>query len=87
MDIDFAAKRLAWGKFWNCGQTCITADYVLVHKDVEKQLIEALKKKIFEFHGQDPQRSDSYCRIISLRQLKVEYETFECHKFFFSYNH
>jgi hypothetical protein len=40
------------GKFFNCGQTCITADYILVHKDVEQQLIEGLKKAITKFYGQ-----------------------------------
>lgn len=71
--VQFLVTGSNWfrGKFWNSGQTCITADYVLVHSDVAKQLVEALKKRIFEFHGEDPQQSESYGRIISLRQLKV----------------
>jgi acyl-CoA reductase-like NAD-dependent aldehyde dehydrogenase len=70
VDIDFAAKKIAWGKFWNCGQTCITSDYILVHKDVEKKLIDALVKRIHEFFGKTPKTSESYARIINDRALQ-----------------
>jgi len=49
VNINFAAKRIAWGKFWNCGQTCITSDYILVHVDVEKELINSLIQHIQDF--------------------------------------
>jgi acyl-CoA reductase-like NAD-dependent aldehyde dehydrogenase len=65
------AHLILRGKFWNCGQTCITSDYILCHKDVEKQLIQSLKEHIEAFYGKDPQKSESYPRIISERQLKV----------------
>eukprot|EP01126_Amoeba_proteus_P015975 TRINITY_DN172_c0_g1_i3.p1 TRINITY_DN172_c0_g1~~TRINITY_DN172_c0_g1_i3.p1 ORF type:complete len:381 (-),score=41.55 TRINITY_DN172_c0_g1_i3:735-1877(-) len=69
-DIDFVAKRLVWGKFWNCGQTCIAPDYILVLKDVEEELIKSLKKYIHHFHGPDPEQSTSFCRVISIAALK-----------------
>lgn len=51
-------------------QTCITADYVLCHKDVQEPFIAALKKYITKFFGEDPQKSESYARIISKDHAK-----------------
>lgn len=50
-DLNLAAKRIAWGKFMNAGQTCVAPDYVLVHEDVAKLFLEQLAKetaKMFE---------------------------------------
>ena len=44
-DINLAAKRIAWGKLLNSGQTCIAPDYVLVDEEVEPQFIDALSKE------------------------------------------
>ena len=41
-DLEVAARRIAWGKFMNAGQTCIAPDYVLVHQEREAELIDAL---------------------------------------------
>lgn len=51
--IDIAAKRLVFGKFINCGQTCVAPDYVLVHKSREEELLAALKKYIDLFYPKD----------------------------------
>ena len=50
-DIKLAAKRIAWGKFLNNGQTCIAPDYVLVHESRKLALIEELKAVIHEHYG------------------------------------
>ncbi|ARN77102.1 aldehyde dehydrogenase [Nonlabens spongiae] len=63
-NIPVAARRIAWGKFLNAGQTCIAPDYILCHKSVKVEFTEALKKSIIEFYGENPQRSDDYPRII-----------------------
>ena len=42
--IDFAAKRIAWGKLLNCGQSCVSPDYVLIDKKVKDQFLEAYFK-------------------------------------------
>lgn len=50
-DLNLAAKRIAWGKFMNAGQTCVAPDYVLVHEDVAELFLEQLTKetaKMFE---------------------------------------
>lgn len=76
-DIALAAKRIAWAKFFNCGQACITVDYILVHKDVHDQLAEALKNQIREFFGADPKKSDSFARVISKDHVKRLAELFK----------
>lgn len=65
--IKTAARRVAWGKFFNCGQTCIAPDYVLVHGDIYDQFKVALIEAIGEFYGDDPQQSPDYGRIVNDR--------------------
>lgn len=47
-DIAVAAKRIAWGKYFNAGQTCVSPDYVMVDKDVEEPLLANLRDAIKE---------------------------------------
>ena len=64
-NIEVTSRRILWGKFMNAGQTCVAPDYLLVHKDVRKGLIEALINGIGKFYGPSPQRSKDYARIIN----------------------
>jgi len=64
-DLDVAARRIAWGKFLNAGQTCIAPDYVLVQADREEELVEKLERCVAEFYGEDPAKTDDYGRIVS----------------------
>jgi len=71
-DIEDAAEKLVWGKFLNCGQTCIAPDYILVHESQMEQLIEQLIKcidKYFDPDGEGIDNSDSYGRIINKKHL------------------
>lgn len=63
-NINIAAKRIAWGKTINAGQTCIAPDYVLVHQDVKEQLIEKMKFHINKMYGENPIESPYYPRIV-----------------------
>ncbi|MDZ7806103.1 MAG: aldehyde dehydrogenase [Gracilimonas sp.] len=63
--IKTAAKRIAWGKFLNAGQTCVAPDYVLVHSSVKENLLQELKKTIKNFYGVNPKLSPDYARIIN----------------------
>lgn len=65
-DIDLAARRLAWGKCLNAGQTCIAPDYLFVHTDVKEPLLEKIRQYISEFYGDQPRQSSDYPRIINL---------------------
>lgn len=64
-NIEVAARRIAWGKFVNAGQTCIAPDYVLVDRPVHDQLVAAIGRNITEFYGADPQRSADFARIVN----------------------
>ena len=64
-NVAVAAKRIAWGKFVNAGQTCIAPDYVLVEKSVHDQLVAGIGDAIREFYGDDPQQSADFARIVN----------------------
>lgn len=64
-NVEIAARRIAWGKFLNAGQTCIAPDYLLVHRSLEQPLTEALKKNVTLFYGETPALSPYYSRIIN----------------------
>ena len=66
-DIDVAARRIAWGKFTNAGQTCIAPDYVLVAADVEDRFLGALLRSVHDFYGENPKGSGDYGRIVNER--------------------
>ena len=69
-DLDLAAKRIAWGKFLNAGQTCVAPDYIMVHKDAKTELVEHLKKHIKKFFTENPKESPYFGRIINDRHVK-----------------
>lgn len=63
-DISCAAKRIAWGKCLNAGQTCIAPDYLLVHARIKNELLEKLIFYIRQFYGENPEKSPDYPRIV-----------------------
>jgi aldehyde dehydrogenase (NAD+) len=63
-NIAKAAKSVAWGKFTNCGQTCIAPDYAYVHESRLPQFVDAMKNAIATMYGAAAQSPD-YCRIIN----------------------
>ncbi|HLD54042.1 MAG TPA: aldehyde dehydrogenase [Sediminibacterium sp.] len=68
-NITIAAKRIAMPKFSNAGQMCVAPDYVLVHESKRVELIEALKKAIPQFYGNDAAKEEGYGRIINEKQF------------------
>jgi aldehyde dehydrogenase (NAD+) len=66
-NLDISAKRIAYGKFVNAGQTCVAPDYVLVHENVHDALVNRISSAIREFYGNDPQKSPDFARIINER--------------------
>ena len=69
-DIDLAARRIAWGKTLNSGQTCIAPDYILIHKDVKEAFVRAFGKEIHSLHGDNPQKDKHYVRIVNEKAFK-----------------
>lgn len=64
-DINVAAKRVAWGKTLNAGQTCIAPDYLMVHEEVKDRFLEALGKAFTELLGSNPQESGHFVRVVN----------------------
>lgn len=64
-NIQLAAKRIAWGKCLNAGQTCIAPDYVLIEESVKETFISAYKKAIEELYGKSVQTSKHFVRMVS----------------------
>ncbi|MBQ2290092.1 MAG: aldehyde dehydrogenase [Bacteroidaceae bacterium] len=64
-DIKVSAKRLAWGKTLNAGQTCIAPDYLLIHRSKIEQFVSEFAKAIRELHGNDIKQSRHYVRLVS----------------------
>ena len=68
--IALAAKRIVWGKFLNCGQTCVAPDYILCHESVKSELITALKQQIVVQFGVVPLANNSYGKIINQKHFE-----------------
>ena len=64
-NIKVAAKRIAWGKSLNAGQTCIAPDYLLVHQDVKEQFVAELQKAFRSLLGKNPQKTKHFVHIVS----------------------
>jgi len=69
-NIDLAARRIAWGKMINAGQTCIAPDYMFVHSSVKNELLQKIQKNIAEWYGENPQESKYFPRIVNENAMK-----------------
>ena len=65
VDIRTAAKRIAWGKTLNSGQTCIAPDYILIHEDVKERFVKAFAEEVRNLHGEDIQADTHYVRMVN----------------------
>jgi aldehyde dehydrogenase (NAD+) len=70
-NIPLVVRRIVWGKFINCGQTCIAPDYVLVHESVKDDFVVQCKKEITAAYGADARQSPDYARIINQNNFEV----------------
>jgi len=66
-NIEVAARRIVFGKFYNCGQTCIAPDFVMIEESVHDAFIEAMRRTIAEFYAGDAKSSPDYARIVNER--------------------
>lgn len=67
--LEYTAKRIVWGKFFNAGQTCTAPDYLLVHRQIKQDLLTNIKKQIQIFYGDDPSTSKSFARVINQKHF------------------
>ena len=69
-DLKVAAKRVAWGKALNAGQTCIAPDYLMIHEDVKDKFLKLLVKEWKELLTKAPQQAKHFVRIVSDKALE-----------------
>ncbi len=63
--IPLAAKRIVFGKYLNCGQTCVAPDYILCHSSIKEELVKELTLQIKEQYGEKPLENSRYGKIIT----------------------
>ena len=64
-DIKIAARRIAWGKTLNAGQTCIAPDYLLIHRSRQEEFIKEFGQAVARLHGNDIKTSRHYVRLVT----------------------
>ena len=69
-DIEVAARRIAWGKTLNAGQTCIAPDYLLIHRSLQDEFSRAFARALHRLHGDDAQQSPHYGRLVNDRAFE-----------------
>ena len=68
-NLKLAARRLAFGKYLNCGQTCVAPDYVLVHDVVKEEFLTLLKAEIRSMYGEEPLKNADYGKMINRKHF------------------
>ncbi len=63
--IEYAARRIVWGKFVNAGQTCVAPDYLLVQESIKQKLLDQIKIEIEKMYTSNPMESGEYTKIIN----------------------
>ncbi len=69
-NIPVAARRIVFGKFLNCGQTCVAPDYIYCHKDIKDEFLAAVKKEIKKQFGKNPLENSNYGKIINEKHFQ-----------------
>ncbi len=68
--IKLAAKRIVFGKFLNCGQTCVAPDYILCQKTIKDELLKEIKTQIATQFGENPLKNMSFGKIINEKHFE-----------------
>ena len=68
--LSLAARRIVFGKYLNCGQTCVAPDYILCHSGVKDRLVEALCKEVRRQYGEQPLENPDYGRIVNEKHFQ-----------------
>ena len=64
-NLEVAARRIAWGKSLNAGQTCIAPDYLMLHEDIKDRFLQLLKAEFNNLLGENPEETDHFVRIVN----------------------
>ena len=69
-DLKLTARRIVFGKYLNCGQTCVAPDYLLIHRSLQESFVEKFRDALRELHGDDAQQSPHYGRLVNDRAFE-----------------
>ncbi|WP_425555621.1 aldehyde dehydrogenase [Flavivirga amylovorans] len=69
VNLKLVARRISWGKFLNAGQTCISADYIIIKSNIKDAFIDILKTEIIKRYGVNPKESPDLPRIINKKNV------------------
>ncbi|MGV3587929.1 MAG: aldehyde dehydrogenase [Adhaeribacter sp.] len=70
-NLNVAARRIAWGKFLNAGQTCVAPDYLIIHQAVKEKFVRLMAETLKEFYGEDPAQSPDYPRMLNQKRYEA----------------
>jgi aldehyde dehydrogenase (NAD+) len=68
-NLDYTAKKIAWSKLMNAGQTCVAPDYILAHESIKNELVNKIKQSFQNMLGDDPSLSKDFGRIINKKRF------------------
>ena len=68
--IPLTARRIVFGKYLNCGQTCVAPDYILCHSSVKDSLLDALRREVRRQYGEDPLQNPDYGKIVNEKHFQ-----------------
>ena len=69
-DIKLAARRIVFGKFLNCGQTCVAPDYILAHESIKEELVKEIVSEVNRQFGVNPLENKDYGKIINEKHFE-----------------
>ena len=68
--LKLAAKRIVFGKYLNCGQTCVAPDYILCHKSVKDKFVKEVCAQVKKQYGENPLKNPDYGKIINEKHFE-----------------
>ncbi len=69
-NIQLTARRLVFGKYLNCGQTCVAPDYVLAERSIKEELLDCIQKEIIKQYGEYPLRNPAYGKMVNQKHFQ-----------------
>ncbi len=69
-NLKIAAKRIAFGKYLNCGQTCVAPDYLLIDEQIRDEFVDLLKKEIISMYTKEPLTNPDYGKIVNKKHFE-----------------
>ncbi|MGF0034039.1 aldehyde dehydrogenase [Bariatricus sp. SGI.154] len=69
-NIKLAAKRIVFGKFLNCGQTCVAPDYIYCDRTIKDKLVKEIKRQVQKQYGKQPLTRENYGKIINEKHFE-----------------